>query len=93
VHRYSSGEHIGQRIAGTADVLTPQEAQIARLVSDGYRNRDIASTCTVTQHGAPPAAPHRAADRPFAGGPRSSAELFVALKALRTLPMPAGDYA
>lgn len=38
----ATGEHVRQEIAGTADVLTPQEAQIARLVSEGYRNGDIA---------------------------------------------------
>jgi DNA-binding NarL/FixJ family response regulator len=37
----ATGEHIGTRVAGTADVLTPQEAQIVRLVGQGYRNRDV----------------------------------------------------
>ena len=39
----ATGEHARKRSAATADVLTPQGAQIARLVSEGYRNRDIAS--------------------------------------------------
>ena len=44
----ASGEHVGTRIAGTADVLTSQEAQIARLVSQGYRNRDVAAQPSVS---------------------------------------------
>ena len=39
----ATGERGRQRIAGTAGELTPQEAQIARLVSEGDSNRDIAA--------------------------------------------------
>ena len=39
----ATGERARQRIAGTAGELTPQEAQIARLVSEGDSNRDIAA--------------------------------------------------
>ena len=39
----ATGERARQRIAGTAEELTPQEAQIARLVSEGDSNRDIAA--------------------------------------------------
>ena len=39
----ATGERARQRTAGTEDELTPQEAQIARLVSEGDSNRDIAA--------------------------------------------------
>ncbi len=39
----ATGEHARQRSAGTENELTPQEAQIARLVSQGESNRDIAA--------------------------------------------------
>jgi DNA-binding NarL/FixJ family response regulator len=39
----ATGERARQRITGTAEELTPQEAQIARLVSEGDSNRDIAA--------------------------------------------------
>ncbi len=39
----ATGERARQRTAQTADELTPQEAQIARLVSEGQSNRDIAA--------------------------------------------------
>jgi len=39
----ATGERARQRAAGTATDLTPQEAQIARLVSQGESNRDIAA--------------------------------------------------
>ena len=39
----ATGERARQRTAATADELTPQEAQIARLVSEGESNRDIAA--------------------------------------------------
>jgi DNA-binding CsgD family transcriptional regulator len=51
----ATGERARQRTAETEHELTPQEAQIARLVSDGESNRDIAaqlflSTSTVDYH-------------------------------------------
>jgi DNA-binding CsgD family transcriptional regulator len=51
----ATGEHARQRTAGTQDELTAQEAQIARLVSQGDSNRDIAaqlyiSPATVEYH-------------------------------------------
>jgi len=39
----ATGERARQRTAPAADELTPQEAQIARLVSQGESNRDIAA--------------------------------------------------
>jgi len=39
----ATGERARQRTAETAEELTPQEAQIARLVSQGDSNRDIAA--------------------------------------------------
>ena len=38
-----AGERARQRTAQTQDDLTPQERQIARLVSEGGSNRDIAA--------------------------------------------------
>ena len=43
VELLASGERARQRTAETAEELTPQEAQIARLVSEGDSNRDIAA--------------------------------------------------
>ena len=39
----ATGERARQQTAGAAEELTPQEAQIARLVSQGDSNRDIAA--------------------------------------------------
>ena len=39
----ATGERARQRSAPAADDLTPQEAQIARLVIQGESNRDIAA--------------------------------------------------
>jgi DNA-binding CsgD family transcriptional regulator len=39
----ATGETARKRDAGTLDALTPQELQIARLVAEGGRNRDIAA--------------------------------------------------
>jgi DNA-binding CsgD family transcriptional regulator len=43
VELLATGERARQRTAGAAEELTPQEAQIARLVSEGESNRDIAA--------------------------------------------------
>ena len=39
----ATGEHARKRTVDTLDQLTPQEAQIARLASQGHSNRDIAA--------------------------------------------------
>jgi len=43
IELHATGERARKRSPGTADELTPQEAQIARLVGEGGTNRDIAS--------------------------------------------------
>ena len=43
VELLATGERARQRTAEAAEELTPQEAQIARLVSEGESNRDIAA--------------------------------------------------
>jgi DNA-binding CsgD family transcriptional regulator len=43
VELLATGERARQRTAGTESELTPQEAQIARLVREGDSNRDIAA--------------------------------------------------
>jgi DNA-binding CsgD family transcriptional regulator len=42
------GEYTAKRPAGTPDVLTPQEAQIARLAADGTTNHEIAARLFVS---------------------------------------------
>jgi len=37
----ATGEHVPRRTADTRDVLTPQEAQIARMARDGHSNPEI----------------------------------------------------
>jgi len=39
----ATGEHVGRRPADTLGQLTPQEAQISRLVAQGNTNREIAA--------------------------------------------------
>jgi RNA polymerase sigma factor (sigma-70 family) len=43
VELQATGEHARKRTLDTLDQLTPQETQIARLVSQGHTNRDIAA--------------------------------------------------
>ena len=43
VELQATGEHARKRTVGTLDQLTPQEAQVARLVAQGHTNRDIAA--------------------------------------------------
>ena len=43
VELQATGEHARKRTVGTLDQLTPQEAQIARLVAKGNTNREIAA--------------------------------------------------
>jgi DNA-binding CsgD family transcriptional regulator/tetratricopeptide (TPR) repeat protein len=44
----ATGEHTRKRIAETHDDLTPQEAQISRLVANGATNAEIASRLFIT---------------------------------------------
>ena len=46
----ATGEHVRKREVGTAEELTPQEAQIAALVSRGHANREIAAQLFVTRN-------------------------------------------
>ena len=39
----ATGEHVGRRPVDSLGQLTPQEAQISRLVADGNTNREIAA--------------------------------------------------
>ena len=39
----ASGEHARARAVDTFDQLTPQEAQVSRLVAQGHSNREIAA--------------------------------------------------
>ena len=39
----ATGEHARKRTVETRDALTPQEAQISRLVAEGATNREIAT--------------------------------------------------
>jgi DNA-binding CsgD family transcriptional regulator len=39
----ATGEHVGRRPVDSLEHLTPQEAQISRLVADGNTNREIAA--------------------------------------------------
>ena len=39
----ATGEHARKRTVDTFDQLTPQEAQISRLVAEGHTNREIAA--------------------------------------------------
>jgi RNA polymerase sigma factor (sigma-70 family) len=43
VELQATGEHARRRTVDTLDQLTPQETQIARLVTQGHTNRDIAA--------------------------------------------------
>jgi DNA-binding NarL/FixJ family response regulator len=42
------GEHAAARRPGSPDMLTPQEAQIARLAAEGGTNREIAAQLFVS---------------------------------------------
>ena len=46
----ATGEHVRKREVGTPEELTPQEAQIAALVSRGHANREIAAQLFVTRN-------------------------------------------
>jgi DNA-binding CsgD family transcriptional regulator len=39
----ATGEHARRRSIDTLDQLTPQEAEISRLVAEGHSNREIAA--------------------------------------------------
>jgi len=46
----ATGERARKRAVETRDELTPQEAQIARLASDGLSNADIGARLFISQH-------------------------------------------
>ena len=46
----ATGEHVRKRTVENRDELTPQEAQIARLASEGLSNSDIGARLFISQH-------------------------------------------
>jgi DNA-binding CsgD family transcriptional regulator len=46
----ATGERVGKRDAGVPDRLTPQEAQVARLVAEGHSNRQVAGLLFISEH-------------------------------------------
>jgi DNA-binding CsgD family transcriptional regulator len=46
----ATGERVRKRTVETRDELTPQEAQIARLASEGLSNPDIGARLFISQH-------------------------------------------
>jgi DNA-binding CsgD family transcriptional regulator len=46
----ATGERVRKRTVETRDELTPQEAQIARLASEGLSNADIGARLLISQH-------------------------------------------
>jgi len=46
----ATGERVHKRTQGSHDVLTPQEAQIARLANEGASNKEIAAQLFLSTH-------------------------------------------
>jgi DNA-binding CsgD family transcriptional regulator len=46
----ATGEHARERVIGTCDELTAQEAQVARLARDGLSNAAIGERLFISQH-------------------------------------------
>jgi DNA-binding NarL/FixJ family response regulator len=46
----ATGERVRKRSTETADALTPQQAQIARLARDGLSNTEIGGRLFISQH-------------------------------------------
>jgi DNA-binding CsgD family transcriptional regulator len=46
----ATGERVRKRAVGARDELTPQEAHIARLASEGLSNADIGARLFISQH-------------------------------------------
>jgi DNA-binding NarL/FixJ family response regulator len=49
VELLATGERAPKRTVKTSDILTPQEAEVSRLVAQGAHNRDIAAQLFISE--------------------------------------------